>query len=711
MIDLKFSENFSKKATQLLNTFLIVAAIAVTLLSITTGSYVQEKENIQVGSISSKKYVAPVDTVDTVATEKLKEEARNSVSPLYKHNPEVEKSSIDAVSEYFDELDEMMKRYDAGESLDNLIKSTSFKLPVALSYSQYIMYNSLNRYQRSEFIGDIQEIMQYVYDQGVTDDTKTKSDELANERMQSTDWDISLKEMGTAIMSSAIKPNLVLDEESMEAAREKKASEVSDVIIKKNQKIVDEGEVITQDIYDQLKVLNLIDESSTDSVIPIMGSIIITLLLFGASVMYFISQRKKSVYRPDESIMLFTIYIFTVFMLRMSSHLTTFVFVPTMLFAMLVSILIDTKTSLILNAFLAVIGTFIFNGDMQYALYFVITGTFSALFMQYTDKRNRIIIVAFGIAVINFITRFALGLFFQNGYNAAIITESGYAAIIGVVSLIITVGSLPLWEAVFEANTTIKLLELSNPNNELLRRLMIEAPGTYHHSLMVANLAERAALDIEANATLARVGAYYHDIGKLKYPLYFSENQMGENPHDNLEPHSSAKIIIQHVQSGIELASEKRLPKSIKSIIGEHHGTTLVKYFYVKAVKQYSDEGVNESDFRYKGPIPQSREAAIVMLADTVEAAVRSILKGGNDIAAADKIIKTLIKDKLDDGQLNDSSLRIKDLDIIRHSFVKVFEGMYHDRVSYPKTEEIKKAEEYNKKVLEKKEKENGENK
>ncbi len=706
-----FSENFSKKAVLILNTILMVAAIMITLLSITTGSYVQEKENIQVGSIATKKYIAPADTVDTIATENLKEKARDSVSPLYKHNPEIEEESIQSVSEYFDELDEMLKKYDEGESIDNLLKLTSFKLPVALSYTQYVTYNSLSADEREQFVSDIQEIIQYVYDQGVTDDTKEKANELAAERINSLDWNTNLKDMAITIMSGAITPNLVLDEESMEAAREKKASEVSDVVIKKNQKIVDEGEVITQDIYDKLVLLNFVDNEAVNNVIPLAGSIIITLLIFSCVAIYFISQRKYAVYHTNEMLMLFFIYVITVIILRFTANMNNFSIIPTVIFAMLISILIDTKVAVIFNMFLSIIGTFIFNGDMQYALYFVITGTFASLFMQYTDKRNRIIIVAVGVALVNFITRFSLGLFFQNGFNNSILTDSITSAVVGVVSLIITIGSLPLWEAVFEANTTIKLLELANPNNELLRRLMIEAPGTYHHSLMVANLAERAALDIGANATLARVGAYYHDIGKLKYPLYFSENQMGENPHDNLEPHSSAKIIIQHVQAGVELANEKRLPKSIKSIIKEHQGTTLVKFFYVKAIKQYSDEGVDELDFRYKGPIPQSRESAIVMLADTVEAAVRSILKGGNDIGAAEKIIKTLIKDKFDDGQLNESDLKIKDLDIIKNSFVKVFEGMYHDRVAYPKTEEIKKADEYNKKLHEKKEKEKEENK
>ena len=686
---LNFIKSFNKKSILFLNIFLLFCAMIITIFSIITGSYIQKKESIQVGSVANKKYLSPIDSIDIIATEKLKKEARDSVGPLYKHNPEVESLTINAIPEYFSELDIMLERYNSGENLDSLIKSTSFKIPVPLSYTQYMNYNSLDFNDRQRFINDIQNIMKYIYEQGVTEDTKSKADEIASEKMNSTSWNNDLKEMGINVMSNAIKPNLVFDEESVQATKEKKESEVSDVLIKKNQKIVDEGEIITQEIYDKLKVLNLIDNDNVNNFIPFFGVIIITILIFVAVLIYFFTEGKKNINRPEDSLMIFTIYIVSIIMIRITANITNFIFVPTVMFAMLIAILIDIKMAIIFNIFFSIICTFIFNCDMQYTLYFFITGTFSALFMQYTDKRNRIIFVAVGVALVNFITRFSLGLFFQNGYSTLLLKDSAYSALIAIISLIVTVGSLPLWEATFEANTTIKLLELSNPNNEVLRRLMIEAPGTYHHSLMVANLAERAALDIGANATLARVGAYYHDIGKLKYPLYFSENQVGENPHDNLEPHSSAKIIIQHITAGIELADEKRLPKSIKSIIVEHQGTTLIKYFYAKAVKQYSNECVNENDFRYFGPIPQSRESAIVMLADTVEAAVRSILKGGNDIKAADEIIKTLIKDKFEDGQLNESDLKIQDLEIIRESFVKVFEGMYHERVSYPKIEDI----------------------
>jgi len=228
---------------------------------------------------------------------------------------------------------------------------------------------------------------------------------------------------------------------------------------------------------------------------------------------------------------------------------------------------------------------------------------------------------------------------------------------------------------------------MTNPNNSLLRRLIIEAPGTYHHSLVVANLSETAAYEIGADANLARVGGYYHDIGKLKKPQFFTENldMVGESPHETLTPFESADVIIEHIRYGMELAGEFRLPQAIKDFIIQHHGTTLIQYFYCKAKNEFKN--INESEFRYPFTIPQNKEIAILMLADTAEAAVRSKRKGLKDFSELEPDIKRLIKSKLDDGQLLDSGLSIKDLDLIAKAFLRVFKGMFHERIEYPKLE------------------------
>ncbi|MCL2616662.1 MAG: HDIG domain-containing protein, partial [Defluviitaleaceae bacterium] len=230
-------------------------------------------------------------------------------------------------------------------------------------------------------------------------------------------------------------------------------------------------------------------------------------------------------------------------------------------------------------------------------------------------------------------------------------------------------------------------IELSNPNHPVLRKLAIEAPGTYHHSLIVANLAESAAYDIGANPYLARAGGYYHDVGKIKYPLFFAENQGKENPHDSMSPMESCAVLISHVEFGLELAARYKLPKIIRDIIEQHQGTTKMKYFYHKAcelAKESESAEVNEQDYRYSFTTPQTKESALIMLADTVEAAVRSRIPNVKAFTEIESLIRTLIKDKIDDGQLIDSGFTLRDIESTIQAFFKVFRAMNHERIAYP---------------------------
>lgn len=245
-------------------------------------------------------------------------------------------------------------------------------------------------------------------------------------------------------------------------------------------------------------------------------------------------------------------------------------------------------------------------------------------------------------------------------------------------------GLLPFYESIFGVVTNIKLLELSNPNQPLMKRLLMEAPGTYHHSMMVANLAESATEAVGGNAVLSRVGAYYHDIGKIKRPYFFGENQMGkDNPHNKIKEDLSALIILSHTKDGVELAKEHNIPKVLQDIMVQHHGTTLVKYFYYKA-KNAADnpEDIKEEDFRYSGPIPNTKESGIIMLADSVEAAVRSISELNK--LKIEEMVNNIINDKINTNQLIDCDLTLKDIEIIRQSFLKSLNSIYHQRIEYP---------------------------
>ena len=255
----------------------------------------------------------------------------------------------------------------------------------------------------------------------------------------------------------------------------------------------------------------------------------------------------------------------------------------------------------------------------------------------------------------------------------------------GLVCGLLSVGILPIWEALFSLDTPSKLLEIASPDSDLLKRMMAYAPGTYHHSVMVSNLAEAGAEAVGANALLARVGSFYHDIGKLYNPTMFSENQGGKNPHDELTPVESARVIIAHVTYGKQFAEKYKLPQRVKDLIVQHHGNSLVGYFYITAKNKGME--IDERDFRYPGPKPQTKEAGILMLADTVEAATRSMrLTDSKEIMA---LIKKLVKSKYDDGQLDECPLNRRELMQIEQAFLKVYERANHDRVAYP--EEKKK--------------------
>lgn len=671
---------------------LFVLAFVVTIVCIGTGS-IQQRETVQVGSVATKRYVALEDTVDEAATEKLREAAANSVGPIYKTDTTVMDKNVTSVEGVFQELDAVLAGLPEGESFYNAVQEVSLELPVVLSNRQLMAYENLSADQRKAFANDCVSVLKEIYAKGVTADGLTEAKASGLGYLQELAWSSDLKTMAGVILSAAIEPNLIVDEAAVEAAKEEKRAEVDEVMIRKNQKIVDEGEIITQEIYDKLVALNLVSETGLEgSLMPMLGSLVITGMLFGALYLFFRWGKVNILLKPNEIRMLFTIYMMMVLLIRILANLTIFTIIPVGLFAMLVSLLVGRRMALWLNALFCIIGCFIFNGDVQFLMYALISGTFAALIIQKTDKRSHLIPAALGMAAVDFVTAVSLGFFFGEGYSAELLTQSGIGAVTGLLSMIVAVGSLPFWENMFEANTPLRLMELTNPNNELLRKLMIEAPGTYHHSLIVANLAETAVYDIGGNTALARAGAYYHDVGKLRYPQFFAENQSGHNPHDELPPEKSAKIITGHTKGGLELAERYKLPPVVRDMIVEHHGNSLVKFFYFKALKLYGAENVNEADYRYQGRIPSSRESAVVMLADTVEAAVRSMLGHGKTMEEAEAAVKNLMKDKLDDGQLNNSGLTLNELETIRLAFLKVFHGMYHERVSYPEQKEIQEA-------------------
>ncbi|MCL2387730.1 MAG: HDIG domain-containing protein [Defluviitaleaceae bacterium] len=498
--------------------------------------------------------------------------------------------------------------------------------------------------------------------------------------------DRTTDELAERIILNLLRTNAVPDDALNNQRFIEAANRYEIVMIPEGFILVDEGEYVTQEIFDILARLDMLAPASIfDTPEPLIGVFFLVAVLFLACLMFLTFYRSGVKANPKESMLLFTLYLLTVLLVWTLSEFS-FPFLPILIFPMLVSILIDRRLATALTFPLILICFFIVDGDLIYLLFYSAAGMLFCMFSRYTTERGKSIWVGLLLSAIMFALAVAVTLIVERGgalYDIQVLLfTAGFASVSGILTVFLCMGSLPLWETFFGVVTPVKLLDLTNPTNLLLRRLTLEAPGTYHHSLIVANLAETAAYDIGANAHAARVGGYYHDVGKLKFPHYFVENIDGENPHDSLDSINSAQIIMSHVSYGLTLATEHRLPQFVRDIIKEHHGTTVLQYFYSKA--RETGAQCEEKDFRYPYIIPQTRESACVMLADSVEAAVRSMIPKIQNVDEVEKTIRFIIRGKLNDGQLAESQLSIKDVNIIEQSFFRVLKGMYHERIAYP---------------------------
>ena len=506
--------------------------------------------------------------------------------------------------------------------------------------------------------------------------------------------DRNTDDLAERVIIQHLIPNAVPNDVQNEINYQATLANYEIVMFRENDILVDIGEILSQNIYNTMSALDMLaPDSIFDNLYPMLGVFFLAAMLFIAGLMY------VKFYRPNivrkEALLLFTLYILTLVLVWTLSEFS-YPFLPILIFPMLVSILLDRRAAVILTMSLVLICYFIVEGDLTFLLFYSVSSLLICMISKFTTERTKVILVGLLMFILQFALAIAITFIVQRNlafdYLNEMITTAGFAALSGLLTVIVCMGSLPFWETFFGVVTPVKLLDLTNPTNLLLRRLTIEAPGTYHHSLIVANLAETAAFDIGANAHAARVGGYYHDVGKLKYPHYFVENIDGENPHNHLDPLNSAQLIMSHVSYGLTLAGEHRMPQFVRDIIKEHHGTTLMQFFYSKAREGGSQ--VEESDFRYPFIIPQSRESACVMLADSVEAAVRSMIPKMQSLDEVEKTIRFIIRGKLNDGQLADSELSIKDVTIIEQSFFRVLKGMYHERIAYPAPKAEKAADE-----------------
>lgn len=672
-----------------------------------------------------------VEYVDEYETQKKIERVTARISPIFKLRLDIaEEKKID-VDTLFDEIEKMENE---NEEFEKMVKIIKKKTRLRKDVIEIILkYHRLNNFRIKT-----KNIIDYIYKRGITSMSRDSIKRLSRTgyitkiHFTSTGEEISIKSSINDIfyidnipikaivkkiyprlrwdksnaLSKFVKvfltPNLFYDRIRTEEKIKERIKMVEPVKkrLKKGQVIVRYGEEITERQFKKLSELRRYTVQS--NITSIRGYFFLILLLFLlASILLFIYGDK---WVKQEKYFLFLItFLFVMETLNyFFPKATRFIpvriensfFIPIGGIAMLLTSLSAPPVAYILTIFIGTITTFFIGLEFLDFVIILLVGCFTVFISSKIKKRLFSWYLGMIIAFLYFIIILTIAQI-NNYTHQQFINSILIGVLNGIASVIISTGFLPLFEHIFNLLTDYRLLELSDLNLPIMKRLLIEAPGTYHHSIMVANLAETAALNIGANPLLARVGAYYHDIGKIENPEYFIENQLnGDNSkHDKIKPSISSSIVKSHLKYGVELAKRLRLPSEIIDIIKQHHGTTVIKYFYKKALEKVPEDEKTDiiANYQYEGPKPQSKEAAIVMLADSVEAASRALQKPSHPRIVS--LVKEIINTRFLEGELDECQLTLRDLNKIAQSFIQVLSGRFHSRIEYPEKEEIERLE------------------
>jgi putative nucleotidyltransferase with HDIG domain len=487
------------------------------------------------------------------------------------------------------------------------------------------------------------------------------------------------------LAAALVEPTHIVDQELTAEARDRARDAVPpvEITVRQGEIIVSDGQVITVEQMEALDEFGLTQPAVDLG--TVLGNLLVAALVASLLVAY-LARFEPEVWHRNRSVLLFFLgLVATAIAMRIAADRTLWAFiVPTSATVLLMGILLQGGAGAVMAGALAVLAG-VMNRDALDLAVFVLAGGLAALLaVTRAERLNAFVRVFVVLAIVNVTVAIGFSLLDQRDF-AAIAQLTGASVVNAILSVLLAVGSFAVLGNLFGIMTVFQLLELANPSNRLLRRLLLETPGTYHHSVMVGNLAERAAETIGADPLVARVAAYYHDIGKMKNPLAFIENQGGaHNIHDDLNAETSARIISGHIRDGIDLGYEHGLPVQIIGFIPQHHGTSVMSFFHGKALREVAGRGeaIDERTFRYPGPKPQSREAAIIMLADGVEASVRSLDEKDEESIRA--MVDRIVDARVEDGQLDDAELTLKNIAQIKDAFVGQLLGMYHSRIKYP---------------------------
>lgn len=710
-----------------LRLLIFLLGVILTLIAIPKGGLIPDE--YQPGDIAVRNVKAPRDLLvaDEPLTEKKRQEAEESVAPLYDFDSKLESEVFGRLSLSIDFGRQEAAQALAGEVFHQELEGI-FGIPLTDSEATALrklagepelfeaLKQSLSGVLDRRIVGNLQ-LFKAAVERGIVlrdlvSQAETVDRDLTGVIGLGDAQDLVAKGIGSiaglpkvvrqglvSIVSNQLRPSLTFNKNETELRKREARDAVAPVLfqVKKGEMIIREGERVSPDQIVKLRALSdAVNDYRTWSTAG--GLLLSTIVLLMVTHRFGRSNIRK--YRPNNRDLSFLISTFVGLFILIKLAIfvsvalesafpyidsTSYYYLfPFAVGAMLVRIVLNSEVALLFTVVTSGLLGVLFGNSLIISMFALAGSLTGAHWVRHCKERATLYRAGLRVSMVNAVLIFGIHLMSGKPLELQLLYKMGFGLAGGLICAVIATGTIPLVEHLFKYTTDIKLLELANMNNPVLRELMVQAPGTYHHSVIVGNLVEAAAEEIGANPLLARVAAYYHDIGKTRKPLYFIENLGGqENRHDKLSPSMSTLILMAHVKDGVELARDARLGQMIIDIIRQHHGTSLIKFFYDKA-KTLEDPDVHEvdeKDFRYPGPKPQTREAALIMLADAVEAAGRTL--SDPTPARIQGMVQKIINNIFIDGQLNECELTLKDLHHIAKSFNRILAGIFHHRIEY----------------------------
>jgi putative nucleotidyltransferase with HDIG domain len=726
-----------------LSLFLILGIILIStiLLSI---NVVGKTHDYSIGDIAREDVRVSGDIIFEIESETRAEKGRiaDSIPLVFDRDQSVLVESLRFVDILFDYVDMTLREIPPTGSEDRTFQLITLKskLPKYPQYDDRILYELLRIQNAPDIRQSIKKIIIHILDNGVMPAPYSNPLSIANRNVtikiinspQVTD-EISRgleelktlaeinaeipglvngmlqqkpREERTLIISATrtlVKPNLFFNAEETKRRIDEATRDIKPVtgVLKKGQTIVREGDTITTETLNKIAILN--SYASTTRINYILGVLLLQvsfLFVFGYFLLEYHSRLLPDRKAPLIIFSIVVLFIFYTFFLSRTDNIlnSTIIFalyLPIAAVTMIIATLFNIFIALIIGLYLIFFAFVVSNGSLVVIVTAFSSAILGAFVLTDVERRTDFLRGGLILGIINSVV--VIGVCLMEEYTLYDTLRNIELSLAnGIINSILVLGVFPLFENLFSITTKFNLLELSDLNAPLFRRMLIKAPGTYNHSLMVANMAEAACKEIGANYLLARVGGYYHDIGKIEDAGIYIENKITDKRAKSLTPLEYSRLIISHVEKGIALSRKSRLPEQVESFIREHHGTTMMTFFYHQALEEADASGetgsVNKAEFQYPGPKPQSRETAVVMLADAVEAASRSLQDPTN--VKLESLVKKIIYNKLNDDEFEYSELTMSDLNKIQRAFMRILNGIFHTRIEYPENEEVQKLEE-----------------